>query len=90
MKENQKTKKTTILDLQAEFPASKGFSTTNLFYMKKWFLFYVTYGRFEKVQQVAGELPDARFRSLGKGQKAPLLQKSSNLLENLLFPVFSV
>ena len=46
------------LDLQAEFPASKGFSATNLFYMKKWFLFYVTYGRFEKVQQAAGELPD--------------------------------
>ena len=47
------------LDLQAEFPASKGFSATNLFYMKKWFLFYVTYGRFEKVQQAAGELPNA-------------------------------
>ena len=28
------------LDLQNEFPQSKGFSTSNLWYMKKWYLFY--------------------------------------------------
>ena len=28
------------LDLQNEFPGVKGFSTTNLWYMKKWYLFY--------------------------------------------------
>ena len=28
------------LDLQSEFPGVKGFSTTNLWYMKKWYLFY--------------------------------------------------
>ena len=28
------------LDLQAEFPQARGFSTTNLWYMKKWYLFY--------------------------------------------------
>ena len=28
------------LDLQAEFPDVKGFSTSNLWYMKKWYSFY--------------------------------------------------
>jgi len=27
-------------DLQTEFPEMKGFSRSNLFYMKKWYLFY--------------------------------------------------
>ena len=42
------------LDLQAEFPASKGFSTTNLWYMKQWYQFYST--AIPKLQQLAGEL----------------------------------
>ena len=28
------------LDMQTAFPGVKGFSTTNLWYMKKWYLFY--------------------------------------------------
>ena len=31
------------LDLKNEFPEVKGFSTTNLWYMKKWYLFYSYY-----------------------------------------------
>lgn len=42
------------LDLQAEFPESKGFSTTNLWYMKQWYQFYST--AIPKLQQLAGEL----------------------------------
>lgn len=38
------------LDLQNEFPSAKGFSTTNLWNMKKWYLFYS-----EKLQQLVGE-----------------------------------
>lgn len=30
------------IDLQNEFPNVKGFSTTNLWYMKKWFIFYTS------------------------------------------------
>ena len=41
------------LDLQAEFPTSKGFSTTNLWYMKQWYQFYST--AIPKLQQLAGE-----------------------------------
>lgn len=41
------------LDMQNEFPHAKGFSTTNLWNMKKWFLFYS--GDYEKLQQLVGE-----------------------------------
>lgn len=33
------------LDLQAAFPESKGFSTTNLWYMKQWYRFYTDNGQ---------------------------------------------
>ncbi len=41
------------LDLQAAFPESKGFSVTNLRYMKQWYLFYSAAG--EKLHQFGGE-----------------------------------
>lgn len=43
------------LDLQSAFPESKGFSTTNLWYMKQWYEFYSTQGALEKLQQLVGE-----------------------------------
>ena len=42
------------LDLQAAFPESKGFSATNLWRMKQWYLFYS--GADEKLAQLAREL----------------------------------
>ena len=42
------------LDLQAEFPGSKGFSTTNLWYMKQWYQFYA--GSAERIHQLGGEI----------------------------------
>ena len=46
------------LDLQAEFPGAKGFSTTNLWYMKQWYQFYSA--AIPKLQQFDGEfqIPD--------------------------------
>jgi predicted nuclease of restriction endonuclease-like (RecB) superfamily len=44
------------LDLQNEFPEAKGFSTTNLWYMKKWYSFYASEENSEKLQQLVGEL----------------------------------
>ena len=73
------------LDLQAEFPASKGFSTTNLFYMKKWFLFYVTYGRFEKVQQAAGEFAFPSFFGLIPWMHHVLIITKCKSIEEALF-----
>lgn len=48
------------LDLQAEFPGAKGFSTTNLWYMKQWYQFYSA--AIPKLQQFAGEfqIPDSQ------------------------------
>ncbi len=40
-------------DLQAEFPEMKGFSRSNLFYMKKWYLFYNE--QIAKIQQAVGQ-----------------------------------
>lgn len=44
------------LDLQAAFPESKGFSTTNLWYMKQWYEFYSSQDATEKLQQFIGEI----------------------------------
>ncbi|MCQ2344017.1 MAG: PDDEXK nuclease domain-containing protein [Paludibacteraceae bacterium] len=44
------------MDLQAAFPESKGFSTTNLWYMKQWYSFYSARGVAEKLQQLGGEI----------------------------------
>ncbi len=38
------------LDLQAAFPNERGFGTSNLWYMKKWYLFYS-----ERLQRIVGE-----------------------------------
>lgn len=51
------------LDLQAAFPESKGFSTTNLWYMKQWYLFYV--GASEKLAQLGRELSQKKLHQLG-------------------------
>lgn len=47
------------LDLKAAFPKAKGFSTTNLWNMKKWYLFYSTNKANEKLQQLGGELQNS-------------------------------
>ena len=49
------------LDLQAAFPESKGFSVTNLRYMKQWYLFYSAAGK--KLHQLGGELQTTENQS---------------------------
>lgn len=44
------------LDLQREFPGEKGFSTPNLWFMKKWYLFYSSEDSQQKLQQAVGEM----------------------------------
>jgi predicted nuclease of restriction endonuclease-like (RecB) superfamily len=44
------------LDLKKEFPNVDGFSTSNLWYMKKWYLFYTNHASSEKLQRLVGEL----------------------------------
>ena len=44
------------LDLQREFPGDKGFSSANLWFMKKWYLFYGTEDALQKLQQLVREM----------------------------------
>ena len=62
------------LDLQKEFPQARGFSTTNLWNMKKWYLFYTADS--EKLHQLGGEL-------LGDYYIAQIEQKSNISIEKL-------
>ena len=43
-------------DLQEAFPKDKGFSTSNLWAMKKWYLFFSSQEAVEKLHQVGGEI----------------------------------
>ena len=61
------------LDLQNEFPAVQGFSTRNLWNMKKWYLFYSSNEHREKLQQVVAELED--IPSVKLEQVGHLLEK---------------
>lgn len=51
------------LDLQAEFPNVKGFSTTNLWNMKKWYSFYTKQLQNEKLQQAVGEIKSSHEKA---------------------------
>lgn len=62
------------LDLQAAFPESKGFSTTNLWYMKQWYLFYSEAA--EKLQQAVRELPKQKLPQVG-GEIQPAENKKN-------------
>lgn len=45
------------LDLKAEFPTEKGFGAANLWYMKKWYLFYTQADATEQLHQIGAEIP---------------------------------
>ncbi len=51
------------LDLQREFPNAEGFSTTNLWYMKQWYLFY--YQEDIKLQQLVAEIGIEKLHQVG-------------------------
>ena len=65
------------LDLQREFPNADGFSTTNLWYMKQWYLFYSKDDT--KLQQLVGEISSSKLQQL---LQKLILKNSSNPLEN--------
>ena len=50
------------LNLQREFPNADGFSTTNLWYMKHWYLFY--YQEDTKLQQPVAENPNLKLQQV--------------------------
>ena len=50
------------LDLQREFPNADGVSTTNLWYMKQWYLFYSQEDT--KLQQLVGEISSSKLQQV--------------------------
>lgn len=69
------------LDLQNEFPTAKGFSTTNLWNMKKWYLFYS-----EKLQQIVEEkFDDFCFNQL-KQYNGETIKKLQQVVGEIDFP----
>lgn len=85
------------LDLQAEFPGSKGFSTTNLWYMKQWYQFYAA--AIPKLQQLVGELQRTEqsqdhgidlpgvFMRVPWGHHIQILSKCKNIDEAIFYIV---
>lgn len=50
------------LDLQREFPNAQGFSALNLWYMKRWYLFYNQADT--KLYQVGKEIPNTKLQQV--------------------------
>ncbi len=77
------------LDLRNEFPDTKGFSTTNLWYMKKWYMFYAN--DVEKLQQLVGKMEvqistlQLRMEQIGKNMSEEKLQR---VIGEFSFPPF--
>ena len=61
------------LDLQREFPNADGFSTTNLWYMKQWYLFYSQEDT--KLQQLVGEIPSSKLQQIVAETDSQKLQR---------------
>ena len=71
------------LDLKREFPDADGFSTSNLWYMKKWYLFYADGDAEEKLQRAVGELQSFVNQAVIKlqqsvGERQHLVSKTNN------------
>lgn len=58
------------LDLKREFPDADGFSTSNLWYMKKWYLFYTDGDAEGKLQRAVGELQSSVNQGVIKLQQS--------------------
>ena len=74
------------LDLQNEFPGVQGFSTRNLWNMKKWYLFYSADEHREKLQQLVAELekmPSIKTKQIGRPVES---EKRQQVVAEYAFP----
>ena len=72
------------LDLQNEFPGVKGFGVTNLWYMKRWYLFYSQIDAREKLQQLVEEIATVKLSQIALQPASLELQQA---VEEFSFPV---
>lgn len=72
------------LDLKNEFPNARGFGVSNLWYMKRWFLFYSNDN--EKLQQLVEEIAFPRlFAFVPWGQHIQIISKCSDIREAVFY-----
>ena len=77
------------LDLQAAFPESKGFSPTNLWRMKQWYLFYSKEKeKLAQLVQVSQDLPEV-FTRVPWGHHIEIIAKCKEVEEALFYIVRS-
>ncbi|WP_206214417.1 PDDEXK nuclease domain-containing protein [Adlercreutzia sp. ZJ141] len=77
------------LDLQSEFPHAKGFSTRNLWYMKRWYQFYAIDKMQEKLQRLYEEIAStapAQLRQVASAYDADILHQSGAETGAVSFP----
>lgn len=75
------------LDLQSEFPEARGFSTRNLWNMKKWYLFYASNENCEKLHQLGAELKNTSDAKLNQIATPVPDEKLHQVGAELPFPV---
>ena len=61
------------------FPNVKEFSTSNLWYMKKWYQFYEPFLKREKLQQLVGEVDNTGNMRLEQIQQIALAEEEFKL-----------
>lgn len=78
-------------DMRAAFPKSKGFSTTNLWNMKKWYLFYSRKDHAEKLHQLGGEIQSGEKQVIAKlhqlGGEFDEVRERDTITEGVTFPL---
>ena len=68
------------LDLQKEFPSEKGFSAANLWFMKRWYLFYTSEANLEFVKRTVSQM-----QRLDNQFSTKLYQAGKELIDEKLY-----
>lgn len=67
------------IDLKKEFPEDDGFSTRNLWYMKKWYVFYVQENELSFLHQLGAELGDEKLYQVGRFAIARAVERADGI-----------
>ena len=70
------------LDLKREFPDANGFSAPNLWFMKKWYLFYSSLETQQKLYQLGREIDIKKLHQIGAGVETAKLYQAGREIAN--------
>lgn len=74
------------VDLKQEFPDMKGFSRTNLYYIKQFYQYFRYFPAEEIVQQSVGQIENAIVQQSVAQTENPIVQQSVGQIENTIVP----